>query len=176
MSSPCPVPVTITFICSKLSHYFMSSSRISESWKITLPSPHSSLFVTNSTDPGTSWLLHCIYWWGEESHHLNWCCNMRDPVTRCRGSLWVFPCEKIRAVLRLLIISNKFVRQSRHIGTLTKMVFVVWVSFSPHLLQDLFICKASLATLKRTTICPTTKVISDRQGKLFSFTFVGIST
>lgn len=65
---------------------------------------------------------------------------MRDPVTRCRGSLWVFPCEKIRAVLRLLIISNKFVRQSRHIGTLTKMVFVVWVGFSPHLLQDLFVC------------------------------------
>lgn len=88
----------------------------------------------------------------------------------------MFPCEKIRAVLRLLIISNKFVRQSRHIGTLTKMVFVVWVGFSPHLLQDLFVFKASLATLKRTTVCPTTKVISDRQGKLFSCTFVGIST
>lgn len=101
---------------------------------------------------------------------------MEDPVTQCRGSLWVFPCEKIRAVLRLLIISNKFVRQSRHIGTLTKMVFVVWVGFSPHLLQDLFVFKASLATSKRTTVCPTTKVISDRQGKLFSFTFVGIST
>lgn len=56
--------------------------------------------------------------------------NMRDPVTLFKE---VYECshEKITAVLNVLIKSNKFVRQSRHIGALTKAVFVVRVGFLP---------------------------------------------
>lgn len=56
-----------------------------------------------------------------------------------RGSFVESSHGKMEAALNLLINSNKFVRQSRHIGAQTKTVFVVRVTFLLIYRKDLLV-------------------------------------